>query len=185
MAKVTLMGKLILIGLLTLPAAEIAVFILVAAAIGFPPAFGLLLATSAAGLIVLRYAGSARLERLRAAVTQSGLPGIEAGGDAFLTVSAGILLLLPGFITDTLGILLLLAPVRRWIGTRFQSFVQYSQSGHPAGVVDLDRKEWSRAPERTLNELPAGRSRPTSAKPAPVGEESPAGEGPRSKNGLP
>jgi UPF0716 protein FxsA len=171
------MAKFILIGLLTLPAAEVAAFILVAAEIGLAPAFGLLLATSAAGLIVLRYVGVARLARLRVAVTQSGLPGIEAGGDAFLTIFAGILLLLPGFITDGLGILLLLAPVRRWIGARFQRFVQRHQAAGPPGVVDLDREEWSRTPDQVLGSPPAGRGPPNFATP-------PAGEDPPRKNGA-
>jgi UPF0716 protein FxsA len=150
--KVAVMGKLILIGVLLLPAAEVALFILVAAQIGLPQALGLLLATTAAGLIVLRYAGTTQFERLRLAVTQSGLPGIEAGGNAFLTVSAGILLLLPGFITDAFGILLLLPPVRRWIGARFRQAMQRDQGPHPAGVVDLDREDWTRAPERVLDD---------------------------------
>jgi UPF0716 protein FxsA len=149
--KVAVMGKLILIGVLLLPAAEVALFILVAAQIGLPQALGLLLATTAAGLIVLRYAGTTQFERLRLAVTQSGLPGIEAGGNAFLTVSAGILLLLPGFITDAFGILLLLPPVRRWIGGRFRQSMQRNQGTHAAGVVDLDREDWTRTPERVLD----------------------------------
>ncbi len=146
------MTKWLLIGVLALPAAEIAVFILVGAGIGFPQAFGLLLVASLAGLVVLRHAGRARLERLRGAVTQSGLAGLEAGGDAFLTVSAGILLLLPGFISDGFGILLLLPPVRRWIGARFQAFVRRNQSGSPAGIVDLGREEWNQVPEQVLDD---------------------------------
>jgi UPF0716 protein FxsA len=144
------MGKVILIGLLALPAAEIALFILIASKIGFAPAFGLLLATSAAGILVLRSAGRARLERLRVAVTQAGVAGLEAGGDAFLTVAAGILLLLPGFITDVLALLLLTPPVRQWIGTRFQAFAR-TQSGR-RDVVDLDRDEWTQIPDQALDD---------------------------------
>jgi UPF0716 protein FxsA len=146
------MAKWMLIGVLALPAMEIALFILVAAGIGFPLAFGLLLATSVAGLLVLRHAGRARLERLRVAVTQSGIAGLKASGEVFLTVFAGILLLLPGFITDALGIFLLIPPVRRWIGARFRGFVRYNQSGPPTGVVDLGREEWSQVPEQALDD---------------------------------
>jgi UPF0716 protein FxsA len=145
------MVKWFLIGIVALLAAEVAALTLVAAVIGLPQALGLMAATSIAGLIVLRRPGRARLERLRIAVTQSGIAGLEAGGDAFLTVAAGILLLLPGFITDVLGFLLLFPPVRHWISARFQRFVRTSQQG-PAAVVDLDRKDWSQVPERVLDD---------------------------------
>ena len=149
---VALMAKWFLIGILALAAAEIAALVLAAAAIGLPQALVLMLATSLAGVVVLRHPGRARLERLRVAVTQSGIAGLEAGGDAFLTVSAGILLLLPGFITDILGIFLLLPPVRRWIGGRFQNFARSKRSA-PDAVVDLDRTDWNRVPERVLEDL--------------------------------
>ncbi len=146
------MAKWLLIGILALPVAEIAVFILVAAVIGLPWAFGLLLAGTFAGAIVLRHAGRARIERLRGAVTQSGLAGLEAGGNAFMTVAAGILLLLPGFISDVCGILLLLPPVRHQIAARFQAFIRSSQSRGPASVVDLGRDEWNQVPEQALDD---------------------------------
>jgi UPF0716 protein FxsA len=146
------MAKWFLIGLLALPAAEIVAFILVSAGIGILPAFTLLLATSLAGGVVLRGAGRARLERMRTAVTQSGVAGIEAGGDAFLTISAGILLLLPGFITDVLGFLLLLPPARQWIHGRFQQFIRRNQASQPKGVVDLGPSEWTQVPEQRLEQ---------------------------------
>jgi UPF0716 protein FxsA len=146
------MAKWILIGVLALPAAEIMAFVVVAAGIGILPALGLLLAISLAGVAVLRGAGRARLERMRVAVTQAGVAGIEAGGDAFLTVSAGVLLLLPGFVTGLLGALLLLAPVRQWIRGRFQHSIRAGQAKRPKGVVDLGPDEWNQVPEQSLDD---------------------------------
>jgi UPF0716 protein FxsA len=143
------MGKVILFSVLLLPGAEIGLFILVAGQIGHSAALGLLLMSMAAGLLLLRHAGRGRLERLRAAVSQTGVAGLEAGGDAFVTVTAGILLLLPGFITDLAGLILLLPPVRRRIYARFEGFVR-TRSG-TADVVDLDRDQWQQVPERTLD----------------------------------
>jgi len=153
------MIKWLPIGLLALAAAEISVFVLVAAVIGLPQVLGLLLAASFAGVIVLLHPGRARIERLRVAVTQSGIRGLEAGGEAFLTVSAGFLLLLPGFITDVLGLILLLPPVRRWIGGRFRRFAQQSQ-GHSPAVVDLDRSDWSQVPQSALQDSPPRNEQP-------------------------
>lgn len=146
-----LMAKWLLAGTFILIAAEVAAFTLVGSGIGFLQAFGLLAATSLLGLVVLRYPGRARLDRLRGAVTQHGIVGLEAGGDAFLTVSAGILLLLPGFISDGLGLLLLVPAVRRWIGGRFRRFAQSRAAGRPS-VVDLDSEDWRRVPDRTLDD---------------------------------
>jgi UPF0716 protein FxsA len=146
------MAKWFLLGALALFAAELGALLLVGAVVGPGLAVALLFATSIAGVIVLQRPGRAQLKRLRVAVTQSGLPGLEAGGDAFLTVSAGILLLVPGFITDLLGISLLLPPVRRWIGGRFRRVVQTHPGARPAAVVDLNREDWSRVPERALKD---------------------------------
>lgn len=133
------MAKWFLIGLLALATVEVMALLLAGASMGLPQALTLLAATSLIGLVVLQWPGRARLQRMRVAVTQSGIAGLEAGGDAFLTVSAGILLLVPGFVTDILGVILLLPPARRWIGGRFRRFAQASQSGAVA-VVDLDRE---------------------------------------------
>jgi len=60
--------KWTIFGILALPAAEIAAFVVVAALIGFGWAVFCLLATSLAGVLVLRRAGRARLARLKAAM---------------------------------------------------------------------------------------------------------------------
>jgi UPF0716 protein FxsA len=144
------MGKVILLSILLLPAAEIGLFIVVAAKIGLSVTLGLLLISAAAGLLLLRYAGRGRLKGLRAAVSQSGVAGLEAGGEAFLTAAAGILLLLPGFITDFAGLLLLLPPVRRRIHGRFAGFVR-ARSG-ATDIVDLERDQWQQVPEPALED---------------------------------
>jgi UPF0716 protein FxsA len=143
------MVKWFLIALLALAGVELTAFLLTAAAIGLLWALTLLVVTSLVGLLVLQWPGGTRMQRMRVAVTQSGIAGLEAGGDAFLTVSAGILLILPGFGTDILGGVLLLPPVRRWIAGRFQRFVQASRRG-PEVPIDLDRRDWSQVPEHVL-----------------------------------
>jgi UPF0716 protein FxsA len=143
------MVKWLLAGLVALMAVEITAFALVAALIGLPQAFLLMAATSFMGVVVLRQPSRGRIDEMHEAVSKTGLPGIEAGGNAFLSVAAGILLLLPGFITDAVGLLLLLPPVRQWIGARFLGYVQTSQPG-PA-VVDLDRRDWSQVPDRQID----------------------------------
>lgn len=147
------MVKWIPIGLLAMPVAEIGVFILVAASIGFVWALGLVLATTIAGLVVLRMAGRGRFALFRSVAADNGISGIEARLEAnphgFLVILGGILLVLPGFITDVIGALLLLAPIRHWCGQQFQRATGHHGRTDDA-VVDLATSEWRQVPERKI-----------------------------------
>jgi UPF0716 family protein affecting phage T7 exclusion len=94
----------------------------VIASIGFAWALALMLATTIAGLVVLRSAGRGRLALFRGVATDTGISGIaariEANLHGFFVILGGILLVLPGFITDVIGALFLLAPIRQWCGQR-------------------------------------------------------------------
>ena len=141
------MVKWLLLAMATLLAAKVAALVAVASVIGLPQALVLMLATSLAGIAVLRHPGRTRISRLHEAVTRKGVGGLQASGDAFLTIAAGFLLLLPGFVTDAGGLLLLLPPVRNWIAARFQRVMQTRAPGRP-GVVDLEPDQWSQTPNQ-------------------------------------
>jgi UPF0716 protein FxsA len=140
-------AKSLLLALLALPFLELAAFIAVAQAIGFLPALALLLATSLVGALVLRHAGGNHIARVRLALSEGGVTALQADGDGALTLLAGILLLIPGFITDAIGILLLLGPLRRMLGARFGL---RPAPGRPDGVVDLEPEQWRRVPDPAL-----------------------------------
>jgi UPF0716 protein FxsA len=138
------------VGLLMLPMAEIAAFIAVASLIGWLPAFALFIATSFAGVLVLRHCGRSELVRLREA----------AGGDLrtirFETPSAGrmlagILLVVPGFITDAIGGLLLLPAVRRWAATRLGRAIGAGRQRRDPSLIDLDPDDWHQISERKID----------------------------------
>lgn len=150
--------KRIALGLLLLPVAEIALFVLISALIGVLPALGLLVATSLGGAIVLRRAGSGRLARLKAAAAKGDIPEIRANSGGVLTVLGGVLLLLPGFLTDILGLALLLPPVQHWIAQILRQTVERrARAGGRRSVVDLESSEWQQIPERQLPpERPSG-----------------------------
>lgn len=146
-------AKYLLLAVLALPAIELAAFIGVAVAIGLLPALGLVAATSFAGALILRHAGGNHIARVRGALGQGSFTALTADGTGGLTLLAGILLLIPGFITDALGLLLLLVPLRRVLSAAFGR-------GQPAaggdGVVDLGPEQWHRVPDA---ELPDRRNR--------------------------
>ena len=135
--------------LLALPFMELVVFIAVASSIGFLWALTLVVATSMAGAMVLRHAGGSHIARMRVAVGTNNFTSLQADGPGTLTLLAGILLLIPGFITDALGLLLLLAPLRRAQAAQFGLRAPPAQ---PDGVVDLGREQWHQVPDPALSD---------------------------------
>ncbi len=140
-------AKWLLLALLALPFLELAVFIAVVETIGFAWALTLVLASSLAGLLVLRHAGGSHIARVRVALGEGSYSALQADSSGGLVLLAGILLLIPGFITDLLGLLLLIGPLRRALGAAFRG-------GSPAtrgdGVVDLPPEQWRRVPDPAL-----------------------------------
>jgi UPF0716 protein FxsA len=93
--------------------AEVYVAIRIAEAIGVLAMLLLLIASWPVGTWALRSQGRAALRRLRDAVAVNRPPGREVL-DGALVLAGGALMLVPGFITDVLGVLLLV-PATRWL----------------------------------------------------------------------
>ncbi len=93
------------------PIAELFVIIKVGESIGVWPTLALLLAGSVFGAWLLRHQGRGAWRRFNEAIAQRRFPGKEVA-DGVLIVIGGTLLLTPGFITDAVGVLLLLPPTR-------------------------------------------------------------------------
>jgi UPF0716 protein FxsA len=142
------MVKWAIISILLLPVAEIAVFFTVVAMVGWLWAVALMLATTLAGILVLRQAGRGRIARFRVAVADTDITGIEANTGGFLMVFAGMLLFLPGFLTDLIGAALLIGPVRRWCAATFRRTVRSGDRGARNSVIDLAPGEWQQVPDR-------------------------------------
>jgi UPF0716 protein FxsA len=97
--------------LILVPAAELFVIIQVGEAIGALPTLALLLASSILGGTLLRSQGRLAWRRFRAALAAGRAPGREVV-DGALVVLGGSLLIVPGFISDVVGLFLLLPPTR-------------------------------------------------------------------------
>ncbi len=98
--------------LLAVPAGEIVVFIEVGGIVGTWPTIGAILGTAFAGGALLRRQGLRTLALARRQLAAHQSPAAELAEYAGLALSA-VLLLLPGFFTDALGIALLFPPLRR------------------------------------------------------------------------
>ena len=95
---------------------------------------------------------------MRVALDAGSFTSLQADGIGTATLLAGFLLLIPGFITDAAGLLLLLAPLRRGLAAALR------RGPPPAadGVVDLEPEQWHRVPDPRLPDGPRAR-KPRSA----------------------
>ncbi len=144
--------KWLFIGVIVLPAAEVVAFLVVAAVLGWWWASCLLIATSLLGTWLLRRTGRANLARFAGALQREGLRALHLESPGVAAVAGGILLALPGFITDIIGLLLLIAPVRRFAGTRIILALRRGRSRRAdPSVVELAPKEWHQVSERALD----------------------------------
>jgi len=96
---------------IAVPIAELAVIIQVGQAIGIWWTIGLLIADSLLGSWLMRHQGRASWRRFNEAVAAGRVPTREVL-DGALVIFGGALLLTPGFLTDILGLVLLVPPTR-------------------------------------------------------------------------
>ena len=154
--------------LLAMPIAEISVFILVGSQIGLFPTLGLILVTAIIGSVLLRVQGFGIVRRISEEARSGRVPGRELIHGVMIVV-AGVLLLTPGFISDTIGFLLFVPAVRDfgWRLVKDRIVVMGAgmgagmrgQARHPGDeqrpygaqprsrtVIDLDEDDFSREP---------------------------------------
>jgi UPF0716 protein FxsA len=102
---------------------EIAVIIQVGSWLGIVDTLALLILISVLGAWLVKRQGVAVVRRIQVELASGRVPG-NAMVDALLLLVAGVLLLVPGFVTDAIGLLLLLPPVRAavraWLRRRWQ-----------------------------------------------------------------
>ncbi len=145
---------------LLLPLAEIAGFVVVGKAIGLWATLGLVVLSVLLGAFLLRTQGLSILRRISMASRDGGVPGRDLVHGAMVVVAA-FLLLVPGFLTDILGLLLFIPGVRdlawKFLSRRIiilgsspafnrtrGAAPEKPKSGGP--VVDLDADDFKRGP---------------------------------------
>ncbi|MDK4733475.1 membrane protein FxsA [Rhizobium sp. CNPSo 3490] len=147
--------------ILLLPLGEIAGFVIVGRAIGLALTLALVMASFIFGVVLLRRQGIGILRRM----SSEGRNGVMPGRDLLkpaMTVIAALLLIIPGFLTDIIAILILIPPVRDLLWRSIaKRFVVNAASGFSNGakpdfrdrnsnskVVDLDEEDYHREPDR-------------------------------------
>ena len=102
----------VLILLISIPLVEIYLFIKVGSYIGAFNTISLILVTAIIGVIYARYEGFNTLKSGMSQLIKNQLPIYEIISGAALAFAA-LLLILPGFATDILGLLLIFPPTRK------------------------------------------------------------------------
>lgn len=116
---------------------EIALFILIGKLIGVLATLGLTLLTAIFGFAMLRYQKTIVMRQMQRAM-QSGVTSFNMFGGTFL-MFASILLILPGFLTDFIGILFLIPKLQFWLlgfFMKLQSKGKTCKAGEPCDTCD-------------------------------------------------
>ena len=97
---------------LVCPLAELFLMIRVGSVIGAGTTVMLVVLTALVGAMLVRIQGFTTFRRARMLLADNQMPALEILEGIFIFI-AGVLLLVPGFVTDAVGFLLLVPPLRR------------------------------------------------------------------------
>ena len=157
---------------IVVPLVELYVIIQIGGSIGIVPTLLLLLVDSIVGSLLLRSQGRSAWVALNRAIAESRVPAKEVL-DGVLIIFGGALLLTPGFLTDIVGLLLLIPPTRAMVRGFARRFVVGRFSVGPrAAMWTYDRVQGGRerAPRRPRGPEPTQGPGPDSPREAPQGD---------------
>lgn len=130
---------------------EISLLVSVGSAIGVLPLILAMLAISAAGLWLLKLRGAMTLHQIRQQLAQGQMPTQAVISSIFFAI-AGVLFLIPGFLSDIVALLLLLPVTRHLLQAlvmrmftsrvKFQTFGHFGQSSQSTTFeAEFERKQ--------------------------------------------
>lgn len=105
------MAAALFVMLIVVPIVELWIVVQVAHHIGLLDTLALLILVSLGGALLLKQQGMATWRRLQTTLGRGEMPGREVT-DGALVLLGGALLMTPGFLTDAIGLVLLLPPTR-------------------------------------------------------------------------
>lgn len=118
----------LLVLFILVPIAELSLFMTLGAEIGLGPTLAIIILTAFIGAALTKSQGAKAMANFRQATAEGRLPHKEAL-DGLLILLAGAVLLTPGFLTDTVGFLLLIPParavIRGWLGKYLKGRIQF------------------------------------------------------------
>ncbi|MCB1491536.1 MAG: FxsA family protein [Rhodobiaceae bacterium] len=135
---------------LSIPIIEIGLFISVGGMIGLWPTLAIVILTAILGTALLRRQGLSVLRQAQADLDAGRVPLARIADGLFLLVAA-VLLLTPGFMTDTLGFLLFIPAVRQTIGRAVLAW--FARNGRvTVATAHAGRRDYGRYGDTTVIE---------------------------------
>ena len=151
--------------LLAMPFIEIAGFVIVGSKIGVFATLGLVILSAMLGFFLLRVQGIGLLQRIRTETAAGRVPDREVVHGAMLVLAA-ILLIVPGFVSSAIGILLFVPFIRDFMWEKFMrgrmvvaTSTHYStgygqqrptQNPRQDHIIDLDPEDYTTRPNENL-----------------------------------
>ncbi|MES1037102.1 FxsA family protein [Bacillus pumilus] len=117
------MKKYLLLLLILFPAVEISLFLISSKIIGILPTMLLIVLTSALGAYFARKQGIEAFQKVQRDLQYGKMPGVTIV-DGFCILIGGLLLLIPGFLSDIIGALLLIPMTRKQIKPLFERWLR-------------------------------------------------------------
>jgi len=143
-----------LLFLLLWPVIEIAGFIVVGREIGVLSTIALIFASGMIGAMLMRYQGFGVLARIQKEIDAGRNPGRDMAHGVMILL-AGLLLLLPGFVSDLLGLALFIPPVRELAWRLLRKRINFAEIRVSPGfsrnrdrgpTLDLDASDYTAGP---------------------------------------
>jgi UPF0716 protein FxsA len=120
------------------PALEIYVLIKIGGLLGALPTIGIIVATGVAGAALAKHQGLVAIRQVQTAISRGDRVG-QTLVEAALVLVAAVLMLTPGFITDAVGIGLLLPPIRGLVAGRIARWGASRVASSAVVMGDFDR----------------------------------------------
>ncbi|MGG1960479.1 FxsA family protein [Bacillus pumilus] len=117
------MKKYLLLLLILFPAVEISLFLISSKIIGILPTMLLIVLTSTLGAYFARKQGIEAFQKVQRDLQYGKMPGVMIV-DGFCILIGGLLLLIPGFLSDIIGALLLIPMTRKQIKPLFERWLR-------------------------------------------------------------
>ena len=136
-----MLGKLLLLFILV-PVAELYLFLTLGEELGVKNTIAIIIITAILGAALTKSQGRRAMRKFQQATAEGRMPAKEAL-EGLMILLAGAVLITPGFLTDTVGFLLLVQPVRTsvagFLGKRLKGKIQIINPGMPPQDPEEER----------------------------------------------
>lgn len=120
------------------PLVEIYFLIQVGSWLGALPTVFMVIFTAMLGVMLLRFQGISTIQRVQSTMARGEVPA-EPMLEGVLLLLAGAVLLTPGFVTDAIGFVLLVPPLRQGLVRRYLARFIVPPGGSGRGPAEHDR----------------------------------------------